>query len=1272
MGENASFTMFVEINSQRIPLHIGQWYLLGKQINGSESKANNFIKLDDGEDVEQKHCIIYVGHTEEVFVFDLFSSKGTLVNNTALKGSEMLRLKNGDIVKVGNKEIKYIHDQREMSHDSSGFLDDNKNTSDIIASSPDSTSQHESRVKRANYNNFLVPSIPPKKSVTPNTSFVIAETEATNTSRNSLNSSSNSLNSTNRRSDSFTIPETQYCGGPRSSLNASDLSVAESTPDVSGNKIKFNFGNLDDLEDDDEDFCIPETQELLPVAGITSSQRPRILSDGQFQDKSILLEESKNEAEDTNNVDGSQFRICTQDYNEGFGEEANQSEYSQIIPLIKHPLVILNNSAKSSKNNSRNQSKTEEDEKEMSALKWSNSKLDQETTALRADCSTPDILDFEELQQEATSMKANTEKSANKSNIEPPPNLLDEDDEDLLPTQVFLPSAPIQKPTKKNSFIVPEKDCVVKENEEILTLSDKENRCPVTLEPLTDFPPTQLFATDEVPTARSTTSSTSRNSLTAPAVENKNNSKSLHNLDPDEEDDMLTQAFLQPTNLPSTSNHKNIPVKCFNSTVLEDKFMSKNPATFFAEMEKTPLKQNASLVTNFKMPDKDFTVLRKTSSATSTTESDVDLLMCTPQLIKEHIHMDKGEDLKKNILALFGDDSDAEESEEESEGDLVKLINIPKDTLDFDKLLPHLNKKPKRSKISEEATAAKEAQKLHKFNIFLGNEQDEKRTKSDHSRSTTLSRDERHMARDKERELADSKERTNKTKANTSKGKKAKQTETTHQEDEQNSSNRSEKNKEDEQKSSNKSGKSKKDEQKSSNKPGKTKKDEQRSSNKTGKSKEDEPKSSNKTVKSKEDEPKSSNKPGNNKEDEQKKSGKNKEDEQKSLDKPEKSTRQRKRQASSDKLDKSKEAKKEEPVKEMPARRMTRAKSRNEETASTSKDAASSKNSKSTQDEQDDLDSIATQPFEDDELDSICTQPFVRVTRCRSRSKQSESQESITTNNSKRKNAQQNKSKNDSSSSHNASVNGNMTTKTTGDQRKRKAEATPPVVPEKIERKRLRSTDSSVTSNNSSSASSTISISMTMVDQELFKNLVQNSKGFWNIAKNPLDSEVLVMDKAFRTFKFLLAMARGIPIVTSEYLKKMNKSTTGKKVRINDYLFADAEFEKKHKFSLDKSLQMAKQHKLFKGYEFVMTASILPNPQEIKTIIEVSGGYVHAKTPPAPKDNQHIYLVTAKEDKKEWHKYRRLNKNIIIVSTEAIMSAVMRQNCERMTSYTLS
>ena len=187
--------------------------------------------------------------------------------------------------------------------------------------------------------------------------------------------------------------------------------------------------------------------------------------------------------------------------------------------------------------------------------------------------------------------------------------------------------------------------------------------------------------------------------------------------------------------------------------------MDKNPAVFFAELEKAPLKQVSTkpATDTFKVPDKEFLVPRKTSSSASTTsDNDLDLLMCTPLLIKEHLRVDKEDDLKKNILAaknknLFGDDTDEEETND-GQTDLVKLINVPKDFKDFDKLLPHLksDKEETKKKENEEQKLAKETQKKQKFNIPFGKELEAQQSTT--SKSSKPSRDERHMARDRERE----------------------------------------------------------------------------------------------------------------------------------------------------------------------------------------------------------------------------------------------------------------------------------------------------------------------------------------------------------------------------------------------------------------------------------------------------------------------------------------------------------------------------------------
>uniref|UniRef100_A0A0K8W4F7 Mediator of DNA damage checkpoint protein 1 n=1 Tax=Bactrocera latifrons TaxID=174628 RepID=A0A0K8W4F7_BACLA len=186
-----------------------------------------------------------------------------------------------------------------------------------------------------------------------------------------------------------------------------------------------------------------------------------------------------------------------------------------------------------------------------------------------------------------------------------------------------------------------------------------------------------------------------------------------------------------------------------------------------------------------------------------------------------------------------------------------------------------------------------------------------------------------------------------------------------------------------------------------------------------------------------------------------------------------------------------------------------------------------------------------------------------------------------------------------------------------------------------------------------------LQIAMTMVEPTLFQSLVQNSPGNWCVANDPTDADVLVMDKGNRTLKFLIAMAKGIPIVTSKWLQSFNSTKTVPR-GITDF-FRDHDFEKRHKFSLFKSLELARTQKLFEGYDFLTTPSILPRPSEIKQIIECAGGKVHDETPP-PKSDQKIYVISTLNDKKYWHKYRRSNANIRITDSEGVMASVMRQS----------
>lgn len=93
-------------------------------------------------------------------------------------------------------------------------------------------------------------------------------------------------------------------------------------------------------------------------------------------------------------------------------------------------------------------------------------------------------------------------------------------------------------------------------------------------------------------------------------------------------------------------------------------------------------------------------------------------------------------------------------------------------------------------------------------------------------------------------------------------------------------------------------------------------------------------------------------------------------------------------------------------------------------------------------------------------------------------------------------------------------------------------------------------------------------------------------------------ASILVSDRVYRTYKFLCAMARGIPIVGQPYLEEVQRRR--ELVDPWDFILADAEMERRFKFSLKKSLQLASEAKIFQDYSMFVTPSTKPPPDELQ------------------------------------------------------------------------
>ncbi|XP_044732244.1 titin-like, partial [Chrysoperla carnea] len=156
------------------------------------------------------------------------------------------------------------------------------------------------------------------------------------------------------------------------------------------------------------------------------------------------------------------------------------------------------------------------------------------------------------------------------------------------------------------------------------------------------------------------------------------------------------------------------------------------------------------------------------------------------------------------------------------------------------------------------------------------------------------------------------------------------------------------------------------------------------------------------------------------------------------------------------------------------------------------------------------------------------------------------------------------------------------------------------------------------------------------------------------LVKKSKDANVLVTNQISRSVKLLNAISQGIPIVSPRWLDVCKHAKNF--VDPWDYLLDDLEAEKRFKFRLKDSLNIAKENGLlFQGYKALLTKSI---PTDLKDILQNAGAKCISSWPKKATD-KHI-IVSSMEDKSQWPKQSK----VIIVSAEAIFSAVVLQKID--------
>jgi hypothetical protein len=154
------------------------------------------------------------------------------------------------------------------------------------------------------------------------------------------------------------------------------------------------------------------------------------------------------------------------------------------------------------------------------------------------------------------------------------------------------------------------------------------------------------------------------------------------------------------------------------------------------------------------------------------------------------------------------------------------------------------------------------------------------------------------------------------------------------------------------------------------------------------------------------------------------------------------------------------------------------------------------------------------------------------------------------------------------------------------------------------------------------------------------------------------DCTHLVTDQVRRTVKFLCGVARGVLIVTPDWLEQCK--VAGTFLDGNSFLVHDEANEKKFKFNLLSSLQRAAENRLLAGYKVHVTKNVKPEPNQMRDIIQCAGGQYLASEPHKFEDR--LVIVSCDDDVAMC--MSAVDCGIPIVNSEFLLTGILRQQID--------
>uniref|UniRef100_A0A182UPD4 PAX-interacting protein 1 n=1 Tax=Anopheles merus TaxID=30066 RepID=A0A182UPD4_ANOME len=182
----------------------------------------------------------------------------------------------------------------------------------------------------------------------------------------------------------------------------------------------------------------------------------------------------------------------------------------------------------------------------------------------------------------------------------------------------------------------------------------------------------------------------------------------------------------------------------------------------------------------------------------------------------------------------------------------------------------------------------------------------------------------------------------------------------------------------------------------------------------------------------------------------------------------------------------------------------------------------------------------------------------------------------------------------------------------------------------------------------------------TRMSPEPYRKCIARAGG--KLVDIPELATILVTDRIIRTYKFLCAVAKGIPIVGQSYLDALQRSEANEQINPWDHILSDPDTEMRYKFRLRDTLLKARKHKLFEDYTVFVTASTKPPPSELFLILTCAGAKAskHCNQPSVAGGK--AFVISDPADAASWARYRERLPGIEIVSAEGFMLSIMQHS----------